>query len=89
LAASGAGRPYWQPAESSDDLHPPDNPPKGGKSLTIGVPGAAEVNGRGEFFNQETLNGRAIHVRFVFSDITPTSFRFEQAFSGDGGKPGK
>jgi len=43
-------------------------------------------NGRGEFFDQETLNGRAIFVRFVISDITPTSCRFEQAFSDDGGK---
>jgi hypothetical protein len=43
-------------------------------------------NGRGEFFDQETFNGRAIKVRFVFSDITPRSFRFEQAFSDDGGK---
>jgi hypothetical protein len=43
-------------------------------------------NGRGEFFNQETLNGRAIFVRFVISDITPNSCRFEQAFSEDGGK---
>jgi hypothetical protein len=43
-------------------------------------------NGRGEFFNQETLNGRAILVRFLISDITPTSCRFEQAFSEDGGK---
>jgi hypothetical protein len=43
-------------------------------------------NGRGEFFNQETLNGRAIFVRFVISDITPNSCRFEQAFSDDGGK---
>ncbi len=43
-------------------------------------------NGRGEFFNQETLNGRAILVRFVISDITPNSCRFEQSFSGDGGK---
>jgi hypothetical protein len=43
-------------------------------------------NGRGEFFNQETLNGRAISVRFVISDITPNSVRFEQAFSADGGK---
>jgi hypothetical protein len=43
-------------------------------------------NGRGEFFNQETLNGRAIFVRFVISDITPTSARFEQSFSDDGGK---
>jgi len=43
-------------------------------------------NGRGEFFNQELLNGRAIYVRFIFSDITPNSFRLEQAFSDDGGK---
>lgn len=43
-------------------------------------------DGRGEFFNQETFNGRAIFVRFVISDITPNSCRFEQAFSDDGGK---
>jgi hypothetical protein len=43
-------------------------------------------NGRGEFFDQETLNGRAILVRFVISGITPNSCRFEQAFSDDGGK---
>jgi hypothetical protein len=43
-------------------------------------------NGRGEFYDQETFNGRAIFVRFVISDITPNSCRFEQAFSDDGGK---
>ncbi len=43
-------------------------------------------NGRGEFFDQEPLTGRAILVRFVISDITPNSCRFEQAFSEDGGK---
>lgn len=43
-------------------------------------------NGRGEFYDQETLKGRAIYVRFVISDITPNSARFEQAFSNDGGK---
>lgn len=43
-------------------------------------------NGRGEFYSQETLGGRAIFVRFVIFDITPKSIRFEQAFSGDGGK---
>ncbi|HVG35134.1 MAG TPA: hypothetical protein VM911_18855 [Pyrinomonadaceae bacterium] len=43
-------------------------------------------DGRGEFFNQETFNGRAIFVRFVISDITPNSCRFEQSFSDDGGK---
>lgn len=43
-------------------------------------------NGRGEFYNQEDFNGRMILVRFVISDITPDSCRFEQAFSDDGGK---
>jgi hypothetical protein len=43
-------------------------------------------NGRGEFYDQVTLNGRAILVRFVISDITPTSANFEQSFSSDGGK---
>jgi len=28
----------------------------------------------------------AIYVPFVFSDITPTSFRFEQAFPADGAR---
>ena len=43
-------------------------------------------DGRGEFYDQETLNGRAILVRFVISQITTTSCHFEQAFSADGGK---
>jgi hypothetical protein len=43
-------------------------------------------DGRGEFYNQETFNGRAILVRFVISDIKPDSCRFEQAFSEDDGK---
>jgi len=43
-------------------------------------------DGRGEFYSQETLNGRAIFVRFIISDITPNSCHFEQAFSDDGGK---
>jgi hypothetical protein len=43
-------------------------------------------NGRGEFYSQEMFDGRAILVRFVISDITATSCRFEQSFSDDGGK---
>lgn len=43
-------------------------------------------NGRGEFFDQETLNGRTVLARSIYSDITPTSYRIEQAFSNDGGK---
>jgi len=54
---------------------------------TLSQPTIGEFkNGRGEFFDQETFNGRAIFVRFVISDITPNSCRFEQAFSDDGGK---
>ena len=43
-------------------------------------------NGRGEFFGQDTLNGKAILVRFVWSDTTTNSPHFEQSFSDDGGK---
>lgn len=43
-------------------------------------------HGRGEFYDQETLDGRAILVKFVISDIAADSCRFEQSFSDDGGK---
>lgn len=43
-------------------------------------------NGRGEFYSQETYNGRSILVRFIISDIKEDSVRFEQAFSDDYGK---
>jgi hypothetical protein len=43
-------------------------------------------NGRGEFFDQELFNGASIQARFIFSDVSPTSFHLEQAFSADGGK---
>ena len=42
--------------------------------------------GRGEFYNQDTYNGRAILVRFVITKITDNSYRFEQSFSDDFGK---
>jgi hypothetical protein len=58
-----------------------------GNGGTLSQPTIGEFkDGRGEFFDQETLNGRAIYVRFVISDIIPDSCRFEQAFSDDGGK---
>lgn len=44
------------------------------------------ANGRGEFFNHDTLDGKPILVRVIYSNITPTSFRTEQDFSADGGK---
>ena len=56
-------------------------------SGSLGQPSIGEFkNGRGEFLDQEMYNGRAILVRFVISDITRTSCRFEQSFSADGGK---
>lgn len=57
------------------------------KSGTLGVPTIGEFkNGRGEFYDQEPINGRMILVRFVWSEITPNSAHFEQSFSDDGGK---
>lgn len=54
---------------------------------TLSPPTIGEFkDGRGEFHSAETLNGRAILVRFVISDITADSAHFEQSFSDDGGK---
>lgn len=44
------------------------------------------VHGVGTFFADDTLRGKPIKVRFVWSDITPNSVHWEQACSGDGGK---
>jgi hypothetical protein len=57
------------------------------RSGTLSPPVIGEFkNGRGEFYGADTLNNRAILVRFVIFDIGPNSAKFEQAFSNDGGK---
>ena len=57
------------------------------KDGVLGQPTIGEFkSGRGEFFDQETFNGRAILVRYVWSDIAGNSAHFEQSFSEDGGK---
>ena len=43
-------------------------------------------NGVGTFYADDTLRGKRIRVRFIWSRITPTSAHWEQAFSPDGGK---
>lgn len=54
---------------------------------TLSQPTIGEFrNGRGEFYDQETFNGRAILVRFVISQLSADSCHFEQAFSDDGGR---
>jgi hypothetical protein len=59
-----------------------------GKSGALGLPPTVgEFNdGRGEFYDHEPYNGRMIFVRYSWSQITPNSAHFEQAFSDDGGK---
>lgn len=58
-----------------------------GKDGSLGVPTVGEFkNGQGEFFDQETFNGRVILVRYVWSGITKDCAHFEQSFSTDGGK---
>jgi hypothetical protein len=48
--------------------------------------GEFHADGTGEFYDQETWNGRSVYVRFIWSRITPNSAHFEQSFSADGGK---
>jgi hypothetical protein len=43
------------------------------------------VDGRGEFFGDDVHEGTPIKVRYVWSDVTPTSAHWEQAFSTDAG----
>jgi hypothetical protein len=43
-------------------------------------------NGHGEFYGQDTLNGKLIYVRFIWSNTDSNMPHFEQSFSDDGGK---
>ena len=42
-------------------------------------------NGRGEFYDQEVVNGRVVFTRFVWTATTTNSPHFEQSISTDGG----
>ena len=63
---------YWANAKKGTLTNPPSF--------------GAFKDGRGEFYDQETFEGKNILLREIFSDITPTSYHFEQAFSEDLGK---
>jgi hypothetical protein len=43
-------------------------------------------SGQGKFFAQDTINGKTILIRFVWTNMTTNSPHFEQSFSDDGGK---
>jgi hypothetical protein len=43
-------------------------------------------NGLGEFYAQDTINGKTILIRFIWSNTSTNIPHFEQSFSDDGGK---
>lgn len=61
----------WWASSSTGTLFPP-------------VVGRFE-NGRGDFYGDDTHEGRPIKAHFIWSEITPTSARWEQEFSADDG----
>lgn len=63
---------WWLDARHPHQLDPP-------------VVGAFR-DGVGAFFANDVWNGRSIIVRFIWSDITANSARWQQAFSEDAGK---
>jgi hypothetical protein len=57
------------------------------KDGTLVVPQIGEFkNGQGEFYAQDTFNGKSIFVRFIWSETNTNKPHFEQSFSEDGGK---
>ena len=53
--------------------------------LTAPVFGGFDGRGTGMFTGSDMLEGRAILVRFVITQVSASSARFEQAYSVDGG----
>jgi hypothetical protein len=59
----------------------------GARGGPLGDPQVGRIEGdRGEFYAGDVFEGRSIRVVYVWSEITPTSARWEQAFSLDDGE---
>jgi hypothetical protein len=57
------------------------------KDGKVGLPNVGEFrNGRGEFFVQDTLNGKSLLNRYVWSQVASSSPHFEESWSSDGGR---
>lgn len=54
--------------------------------LTSPVYGGFDSSGRGLFYGPDSVDGRAVLVRFLITRISPVQARFEQAYSTDGGQ---
>lgn len=72
-AATGQWAIWW--LDGRHPLGPLDAPVKG-----------CFQKGVGTFFSDDTFKGKSIRVRYLWSQITPVSARWEQAFSPDQGK---
>ena len=70
--ASGQWSIWW--LDSRMPLGPLDPPVRGGF-----------VDGTGTFLADETIDGKPVRVRFLWSRVTSTTCRWEQAFSADSG----
>jgi hypothetical protein len=53
--------------------------------LTSPVYGGFGADGQARFYGPDTLDGRAILVRFIITRVSSNQARFEQAYSTDGG----
>jgi len=57
------------------------------KTAKLDPPQVGEFkNGRGDFYAQDTINGRTILIRYDWTNLTTNTPHFEQSFSDDGGK---
>ena len=57
------------------------------KDGKVSLPNVGEFrNGQGEFFVQDTLNGKSLLNRYVWSQIASNSPHFEESWSSDGGR---
>ena len=53
----------------------------------LGVPQVGRMEGdRGEFYADDVYEGRPLRIVYIWSEITPSSARWEQAFSPDAGE---
>jgi hypothetical protein len=57
------------------------------KDGKVGPPNVGEFrNGRGEFFAQDTVNGKLLLNRYVWSQIASSPPHYEESWSSDGGR---